>query len=98
MPRNYYVSGGWNVICDSCGSATGPTGPTGPTGATGPTGPTGATGPVTLMAGGVVYENAQTISSNYTMTNGYNGMSAGPITIATGVTVTIPTGSNWVIN
>lgn len=19
MPRNYYVSGGWNVICDSCG-------------------------------------------------------------------------------
>jgi hypothetical protein len=50
-----------------------------------------------LVAGGVVYENGQTISSNYTMTTGSNGMSAGPITVATGVTVTIPTGSNWVI-
>jgi len=49
------------------------------------------------VAGGVVYENGQTISSNYTMTSGNNGMSAGPITVATGVTVTIPTGSNWVI-
>ena len=48
-------------------------------------------------AGGVVYENGQTISSNYTMTTNNNGMSAGPITINTGVTVTIPTGSTWVI-
>ena len=48
-------------------------------------------------AGGVVLENGQTISSNYTMTSGKNGSSAGPITIASGVTVTIPTGSNWVI-
>ena len=46
---------------------------------------------------GVVYENGQTISSNYTMTAGNNGISAGPITINTGVTVTIPTGSRWVI-
>jgi hypothetical protein len=49
-------------------------------------------------AGGVVYENGQTITSNYTMTTGQNGESAGPITIATGVTVTIPSGSRWVIN
>jgi hypothetical protein len=48
-------------------------------------------------AGGVVYENGQTITSNYTMTSGNNGMSAGPVTVATGVTVTIPTGSRWVI-
>ena len=48
-------------------------------------------------AQGVVYENGQTISANYTMTSGKNGMSAGPITVATGITVTIPTGSNWVI-
>ena len=51
----------------------------------------------TQSAGGVVLENGQTISSNYTMTSGKSGISAGPITIATGVTVTIPTGSNWVI-
>ena len=49
-------------------------------------------------AGGVVYENGQTITSDYTMTTGNNGESAGPITIADGVTVTIPTDSTWVIN
>lgn len=41
--------------------------------------------------------NIQTISANYTMPAGYNGMSAGPITIADGVTVTIPAGSSWSI-
>jgi len=50
-----------------------------------------------LTANGVVYENGQTITSNYTMTTSSNGMSAGPITIDTGVTVTIPTGSSWSI-
>jgi len=48
-------------------------------------------------ANGCVYENGQTITSNYTMTTNKNGMSVGPITVDTGVTVTIPTGSNWVI-
>jgi hypothetical protein len=49
------------------------------------------------VAGGAVYENAQTITSNYTMSSGKNGMSAGPITVNTGVTVIIPTDSTWVI-
>ena len=49
------------------------------------------------LANNVVYENGQTIGTNYTMTTGNNGVSSGPITIATGVTVTIPTGSNWSI-
>ena len=35
------------------------------------------------------YESNQTVSSNYTVTNGYNAMAAGPITIASGVTVTV---------
>ena len=48
-------------------------------------------------ANGAVYENTQTITSNYTMTSGKNGVSAGPITISTGATVTIPTSSRWVI-
>jgi hypothetical protein len=48
-------------------------------------------------AQGAVYENTQTISVDYTMTTNKNGMSAGPITIDTGVTVTIPTNSTWVI-
>jgi len=45
----------------------------------------------------IFYENGQTVSADYTITSGNNAMSAGPITINTGVTVTVPTGSNWVI-
>lgn len=41
--------------------------------------------------------NTQTISANYTIPAGYNGMSAGPITISDGVVVTIPAGSSWSI-
>ena len=48
-------------------------------------------------AGGAVYENKQSISADYTMTTDYNGESVGPITVASGVTVTIPSGSRWVI-
>ena len=53
--------------------------------------------PSAAVAGGAIYENTNTISSNYTITTGSNAMSAGPITINTGVTVTVPTGSTWVI-
>lgn len=41
--------------------------------------------------------NEQTITENYTIPAGYNGLSAGPITISEGVTVTIPDGSAWSI-
>ena len=44
-----------------------------------------------------LYEHAHTISSNYSITSGNNAMAAGPITINSGVSVTIPTGSTWVI-
>jgi len=49
------------------------------------------------QAGGAVYENKQTISADYTMTTNFNGESVGPITIDSGVTVTIPSGSRWVV-
>jgi len=48
-------------------------------------------------ADGAVYENAQTISNNYTMTTNFNGESVGPINIGSGVVVTIPSGSRWVV-
>jgi hypothetical protein len=44
-----------------------------------------------------LYENSATISANYTIGSGNNAMSAGPITINTGVTVTVPTGSTWTV-
>jgi hypothetical protein len=50
-----------------------------------------------LVAGGGIFENSQTISVNYTITAGSNGMSTGPITVASGYTVTVPTGSRWVV-
>lgn len=44
-----------------------------------------------------IFENAQTISANTTITTNYNALSAGPITIANNITVTIPDNSTWVI-
>ena len=41
--------------------------------------------------------NLKTINTNYTIPSGYNGVTAGPITIADGVVVTIPDGSAWSI-
>ena len=49
------------------------------------------------VAGGAVYENGQNITSNYTVTNGKNAMSAGPITIDSGVTVTVGSGETYTI-
>ena len=45
----------------------------------------------------VFYLNSNTVTSNYTSPANYNLMSAGPITIDTGVLVTIDTTGNWVI-
>jgi hypothetical protein len=45
----------------------------------------------------VFYENGQTITTNYTITTNKNAMTAGPVTVNSGVTVTIPSGSSWVV-
>lgn len=45
----------------------------------------------------VFYENGQTVTTNYTITNGTNAMSAGPITINSGVTVTVGDGEVWTV-
>ena len=44
-----------------------------------------------------LYENSATISANYTIGSGNNAMSAGPITVSSGATVTVPSGSVWTI-
>jgi len=49
------------------------------------------------QANGVIYENNTVISANYTLTTGKNGFSVGPITINSGVTVTVPSGQRWVV-
>jgi hypothetical protein len=45
----------------------------------------------------IFWENGQTVASNYTVTNGKNAMSAGPITINSGVTVTVGAGETWTV-
>lgn len=45
----------------------------------------------------VGWENQITVAESYTITTGNNMMSAGPVTIDTGYTVTVPTGSRWVV-
>jgi len=48
-------------------------------------------------AGGAIYENTDDITANYTITTGSNGFSVGPMTIASGVSVTVPSGQRWVV-
>tara|TARA_R110002096_G_scaffold39318_1_gene107669 strand:+ start:3233 stop:5707 length:2475 start_codon:yes stop_codon:yes gene_type:complete len=49
------------------------------------------------VQGGVFYENPTTIAANYTITTNKNAMTAGPITVNSGVTVTVPANSTWTI-
>jgi hypothetical protein len=43
------------------------------------------------------YENTTTITSDYTITTNKNAMTAGPVTLNSGVTVTVPVGSTWTV-
>lgn len=45
----------------------------------------------------IFYENGQTVTSSYTITASKNAMSAGPITVNPGVTVTVGAGQRWVV-
>ena len=60
-----------------------------------------ANGVVGLAAGGnndkVFWENDMVITADYTLTTNKNAMTAGPVTLNTGVTVTIPSGQTWTV-
>ena len=45
----------------------------------------------------VFLETDNTVTTNYTLTTNKNAVTAGPITINSGVTVTVPSGQSWVI-
>jgi hypothetical protein len=45
----------------------------------------------------VFFENDQSVTTSYTLTTSKNAVTAGPITINSGVVVTIPSGSTWVV-
>ena len=50
-----------------------------------------------LASVGAIVETSQVISQDYEITSGRNGLSAGPISILQGITITIPEGSTWTI-
>jgi hypothetical protein len=59
-----------------------------------------STPPKNATGGGtdeVFFENDNAVTTNYTLQTGKNALSAGPITINSGVTVTVPSGQSWVI-
>ena len=45
----------------------------------------------------IFWENEQTVTHDYTITNNHNAGSFGPITINSGVTVTVGSGESWTV-
>jgi len=56
-----------------------------------------AKGPVGGGTDSLFYENGQTMTTNYTIPSTKNAMSTGPITINSGVTLTVDTGARYVV-
>lgn len=50
-----------------------------------------------VQASNGIFVNSATVSANYSIPSGSNAMSAGTITIASGITVTVPSGNAWII-
>jgi len=50
-----------------------------------------------MVASNGLVVNSATVSASYTVASGYNAMSVGPITVASGQSVTVTSGQRWVI-
>jgi hypothetical protein len=50
-----------------------------------------------LVAGNGIFVNSQTVSADYTIPSGSNAMSSGPVTVNSGITVTVSSGSVWTV-
>jgi len=57
----------------------------------------GQLGGVGAQGGGVFQVNNETANIDYTIQTGQNAFSVGPITVASGVTITVSSGQKWVI-
>jgi hypothetical protein len=60
-------------------------------------GPRGNATTVTTGYNRIFWENETTVTDDYTLPTGKNAMSAGPITVPVGVTVTVPAGQGWTV-
>ena len=50
-----------------------------------------------LVTGVPIYENTKIVTTTYSVTSGSCAHSVGPITLSAGVSVTLPSGSRWVV-
>ena len=58
---------------------------------------TGALAAPVVQATNGLFVNSNTVSVSYSIPSGSNAVSAGPITVNSGITVTTPSGSRWVV-
>jgi hypothetical protein len=58
---------------------------------------TGELSAVAMVSTNGIQINANTVATSYTIATGNNGLSAGPVSVNTGVTVTISSGSTWTV-
>jgi hypothetical protein len=49
------------------------------------------------VASNGIFVNSTTVSSSYTIATGYNGYSVGPVTVNSGVAVTVSSGQRWLV-
>jgi len=54
------------------------------------------TAPNLSASNGILQSNAS-IGASFSISSGYNAMSVGPVTVASGQSVTVPSGSRWVV-
>lgn len=54
------------------------------------------TAPIQRASNGIIV-NSKTVSASYSIASGDAGMSVGPVTVASGQTVTVASGSRWVV-
>jgi hypothetical protein len=57
----------------------------------------GATSASVVRASNGILVNSQTVSADYTIATGDNGFSAGPVTVNSGITVTVSSGYVWTV-
>jgi len=58
---------------------------------------TGAVNTTVVTVNNGLFVNNRTISTSYSIPSGYSANSVGPITVSSGVTITVPAGSRWVV-
>ena len=50
-----------------------------------------------ISASNGIFVNNLTVGASYTIPTGYSATSVGPVTVSSGVSVTVPSGSRWVV-